>query len=427
MSVKFENLDNSMAKLTIEVDAAEFEKALQNSYNKNKGKFNLPGFRSGKAPRAMIEKMYGPGVFYEDAFNEVIDRTYPDAVKESGLEVVSRPEIGVENMKKGEALIYTATVAVKPEVKLGEYKGVSVEKTSTEVTAEEVDARLQKELDKNARTVEVDREIQKDDIATIDFVGSVDGVEFEGGKGEDYPLTIGSGTFIPGFEDQLIGHKAGEEVDVNVTFPEAYGAKDLAGKAALFKVTVKTVKEKQVPAADDEFASEVSEFETIDEYKKDLEKQLKSEKENRAITENENKVVEKVIENCSVEIPEPMMETQLDNMLYDYEMRLQQQGIPMDQYMKYTGQTIEDIKEQMKPTAEKQIKSSLVLEAIGIAEKIEIPDERVEDEFKKIAEQYKMGYEDLMKTVSDSQKEHMRKDILLQEVVDMLVAEAKLV
>ena len=409
MSVKVENLEKNMAKLTVEVDNAEFLKAIDVAYKKNRNKFNLPGFRKGKAPKEMIMKMYGPQVFFEDALNEILDKTYPEAAKESGLEIVSRPEIGVEQIGMDQNVIYTATVAVKPEVTLGEYKGVTVEKAETTVSAKEVNEKLAAELEKNARVVEVDREIKKDDIANIDFVGSVDGVEFEGGKGEDYPLTIGSGTFIPGFEDQLIGHKAGETVDVKVTFPENYGAKDLAGKEALFVTTIKAVKEKQVPAADDEFASEVSEFDTLDEYKKDLKKTLKEEKEKAATTTNERNVIAKVVENASVEIPAPMLEAQLDNMLYDYQTRLAQQGIPMDQYLKITGQTVEQIKDQMKESAEKNLKTSLVIEAIMEKENITVAEERVDEEFKKIAEQYKMEYDDLKKTVSEEQKESMKR------------------
>lgn len=427
MSVKVENLEKNMAKLTVEVDNAEFLKAIDVAYKKNRNKFNLPGFRKGKAPKEMIMKMYGPQVFFEDALNEILDKTYPEAAKESGLEIVSRPEIGVEQIGMNQNVIYTATVAVKPEVTLGEYKGVTVEKAETTVSAKEVNEKLAAELEKNARVVEVDREIKKDDIANIDFVGSVDGVEFEGGKGEDYPLTIGSGTFIPGFEDQLIGHKAGETVDVKVTFPENYGAKDLAGKEALFVTTIKTVKEKQVPAADDEFASEVSEFDTLDEYKKDLKKTLKEEKEKAATTTNERNVIAKVVENASVEIPAPMLEAQLDNMLYDYQTRLAQQGIPMDQYLKITGQTVEQIKDQMKESAEKNLKTSLVIEAIMEKENITVAEERVDEEFKKIAEQYKMEYDDLKKTVSEEQKESMKREIAFQETIDMLVAEANLV
>lgn len=427
MSVKVENLEKNMAKLTVEVDNAEFLKAIDVAYKKNRNKFNLPGFRKGKAPKEMIMKMYGPQVFFEDALNEILDKTYPEAAKESGLEIVSRPEIGVEQIGMDQNVIYTATVAVKPEVTLGEYKGVTVEKAETTVSAKEVNEKLAAELEKNARVVEVDREIKKDDIANIDFVGSVDGVEFEGGKGEDYPLTIGSGTFIPGFEDQLIGHKAGETVDVKVTFPENYGAKDLAGKEALFVTTIKTVKEKQVPAADDEFASEVSEFDTLDEYKKDLKKTLKEEKEKAATTTNERNVIAKVVENASVEIPAPMLEAQLDNMLYDYQTRLAQQGIPMDQYLKITGQIVEQIKDQMKESAEKNLKTSLVIEAIMEKENITVAEERVDEEFKKIAEQYKMEYDDLKKTVSEEQKESMKREIAFQETIDMLVAEANLV
>lgn len=427
MSVKVENLEKNMAKLTVEVDNAEFVKAIDVAYKKNRNKFSLPGFRKGKAPKDMIMKMYGPQVFFEDALNEILDKTYPEAAKESGLEIVSRPEISVEQIGMDQNVIYTATVAVKPEVTLGEYKGVTVEKAETTVSAKEVNEKLAAELEKNARVVEVEREIQKDDIATIDFVGSVDGVEFEGGKGEDYPLTIGSGTFIPGFEDQLIGHKAGETVDVKVTFPENYGAKDLAGKEALFVTTIKAVKEKQVPAADDEFASEVSEFDTLDEYKKDLKKTLKEQKEKAATTTNEKNVIAKVVENASVEIPAPMLEAQLDNMLYDYQTRLAQQGIPMDQYLKITGQTVEQIKDQMKESAEKNLKTSLVIEAIMEKENITVADERVDEEFKKIAEQYKMEYDDLMKTVSEEQKESMKREVAFQETLDMLVAEANLV
>ncbi|WP_036610582.1 trigger factor [Oribacterium sp. P6A1] len=427
MSVKVENLENNMAKLTVEVDNAEFLKAIDTAYNKNKGRFNLQGFRKGHAPKAMIEKMYGPQVFFEDALNVILDSTYPAAAKESGLEIVSRPEIGVDQIGTDKNLIYTATVAVKPEVTLGEYKGVTVEKADTTVSAKEVNEKLKQELEKNARVIDVDRAIKKNDIATIDFVGSVDGKEFEGGKGEDYPLTIGSGTFIPGFEDQLIGHKAGETVDVNVTFPEEYGAKDLAGKAALFKTTIKVVKEKQIPAADDEFASEVSEFDTLDEYKKDLKKSLKELKEKSATTANENSVIAKVVENASVVIPQPMIDAQLDNMVYDYQMRLQQQGIPMDQYLKITGQTVEQVREQMKPSAERNIKTSLVIEAVMKAENITVSDERVDEEFKKLAEQYKMDVADLMKNVTDSQKESMKKDLAFQETVDFLVSEANLV
>lgn len=427
MSVKVEKLEKNMAKIIVEVEASVFDKALVSAYNKNKGKFNLPGFRKGKAPMNMIEKAYGPQVFYEDAVDEVLDATYPDAMKESGLEIVTRPEISVDQIGKGQNLIYTALVAVKPEVTLGEYKGVTVTKAEVKVSAADVKAELDKALEQNARIVEVDRKIKKNDITTIDFTGYVDGNEFPGGKGEDYPLTIGSGTFIPGFEDQLIGKKMGEEVEVNVTFPENYGAKDLAGKDAMFKVTIKQVKEKQIPKADDEFASEVSEFETLAEYKEDIKRKLKEQKEEQAARANENAVIDAVVENASMEIPDAMVDSQVNGMLNDYAMRLQQQGIPMDQYLQITGQTAESLKEQMKPSALRNIKTRLVLEAVCEKENVTVSDEKVTEEFAKIAEQYKMPVEDLMKNVGDYEKEQMKKDLALQETIDMLVAEAKLV
>lgn len=427
MSVKVENLEKSMAKLTVTVSAAEFEKALEQSFRKNKNRFNVPGFRKGKATRQMVEKMFGESALYDDALNFALDASYPDASRESGLAIVSRPEISIEQIGKGQDLIYTASVAVKPEVTLGEYKGVTAEKAETTVSAKEVTERLNRELEKNARIVEVERSVKTGDTALIDFVGTIDGAEFAGGKGEDYPLEIGSGTFIPGFEDQLIGHKTGEAVEVNVSFPEDYGAKELAGKAAVFQCTIKSVKEKQIPKADDEFASEVSEFETLEEYKKDLKKQLKEQKDKQATTQNENNVVRAVVANASVELPKPMVDMQLDQMFYDYTARLQQQGIPMDQYMQITGQNEQDIKEQMRSQAEEQIKTSLVLEAIQKKENITVADERVEEEFNRIAEQYKMKPEDLMKTVTESQRESVKQELAVQETIDMLVAEAKLV
>ncbi len=427
MSVKVENLEKSMAKLTVTVSAVEFEKALEQSFRKNKNRFNVPGFRKGKATRQMVEKMFGESALYDDALNFALDASYPDASRESGLAIVSRPEISIEQIGKGQDLIYTASVAVKPEVTLGEYKGVTAEKAETTVSAKEVTERLNRELEKNARIVEVERSIKTGDTALIDFVGTIDGAEFAGGKGEDYPLEIGSGTFIPGFEDQLIGHKTGEAVEVNVSFPEDYGAKELAGKAAVFQCTIKSVKEKQIPKADDEFASEVSEFETLEEYKKDLKKQLKEQKDKQATTQNENNVVRAVVANASVELPKPMVDMQLDQMFYDYTARLQQQGIPMDQYMQITGQNEQDIKEQMRSQAEEQIKTSLVLEAIQKKENITVADERVEEEFNRIAEQYKMKPEDLMKTVTESQRGSVKQELAVQETIDMLVAEAKLV
>ena len=425
MGVKVENLKKNMAKITVTVAAKEFDEAIEKAYQKNKSRYNVPGFRKGKATKKMIEKAYGSQVFYDAALNEVLDRHYPEAAGESGLDIVSRPEIDI--VEEGKDLIFTATVAVRPEVKLGEYFGVEAEKADVSVTAKEVTERLNRELEKNSRMIDVDRAIKKNDIASIDFVGSVEGKEFAGGKGEDYPLTIGSGTFIPGFEEQLIGAKAGDHVDVKVTFPENYGAKDLAGKEALFKVTVKGVKEKQVPKADDEFASEVSEFDTLDEFKKDLKKQIKEEKEKRASSEVENHVVDKVVENASVELPEPMVATQLDQMFYDYGRRMEQQGIPMDQYMQITGMTPTSLKAQMRETAVKNIKTSLVLDAIQKKEKITASEDKFEEELQRISDQYRMKKEDFVKTLTDSQKDSIKRELNIQATIDELVAKAKLV
>ena len=427
MSVKVENLEKSMAKLTVTVAAQEFEEAVEKAYQRTKSRYNVPGFRKGKATRKMIEKTYGAQVFYDTALNEVLDRRYPEAAKESGLDIVSRPEIEISEITEGKDLVFTATVAVRPEVKLGEYFGVEAEKADVSVSAKEVTERLNKELEKNARMIDVDRAIKKNDIATIDFVGSVNGKEFAGGRGEDYPLTIGSGTFIPGFEDQLIGVKAGESVDVKVTFPENYGAKELAGKEAVFKVTVKLVKEKQVPKADDEFAAEVSEFETLDEFKKDLKKQIKEEKEKRATSEVENNVIAKVVENATVELPEPMVATQLDQMFYDYGRRMEQQGIPMEQYMQITGLTPAALKEQMRESAIANIKNSLVLDAIQKKEGIEVSEEKLEEELQRISDQYRMKKEDFVKTITDSQKESIKRELNIQATIDALVSKAKLV
>ena len=354
MSVKVENLEKNMAKLTVEVSSEEFEKAVDAAYNKQKKSISIPGFRKGHAPKAMIEKMYGPSVFYEDAINIILDRTYPEAAKESGLEIVSRPEISVEKIEKGQPFVYTASVAVKPEAVLGNYKGVQVEKAETSVTAKDVDARLKNIQEQNARIITVedaDREIKKGDIVTIDFDGYMDGKAFEGGKGVDYPLTIGSHQFIDTFEDQVAGHKLGDEFDVNVTFPTEYHSKDLAGKPAVFKVKVKEVKVKELPEIDDEFASEVSEFETLKEYKADLKKQIKAEKEKWAAQQNENNVVRAVVENSTIELPDPMVENQIDHMVNDYARRMQSQGIPLDQYLSITGMAMEDLRKSMRGQA----------------------------------------------------------------------------
>ncbi|MFR5601304.1 MAG: trigger factor [Lachnospiraceae bacterium] len=428
MSLQVEKLEKNMAKLTVEVPADQFVEAIKVAYNKNKNRFNIPGFRKGKAPQAMIEKMYGVEVFYEDAANEVLSKTYDDAAAESGLDIVSRPEIDLVQIEKGKDFIYTAMVAVKPEVTLGEYKGIEVEKVSAEVTDEDVAAELVKVQDQNSRLVSVeDRAVEDGDHTVIDFEGFMDGTPFDGGKGTDYPLVIGSHSFIEGFEEQLIGKNIGEECEVNVTFPEAYHASDLAGKPALFKVTVKEIKYKELPEINDEFASEVSEFETLDEYKADIKAKLSESKAKQAATENENNVVEKVVANAAMEIPDPMIDGQIRNMVEDYARRMQSQGLSLEQYMQYTGMTIEQLQEQMRPQAIRRIQTRLVLEAVVKAENIQVSDEALEKELADMAAAYKMEVEQLKSYMGDREKAQMKEDLAVQEAVDLLVAEAKLV
>ncbi len=428
MSLQVEKLEKNMAKLTVEVSAEQFEECIKAAYKKNKNRFMIPGFRKGKAPQHMIEKMYGPGVFYEDAAEEAIDQTYADAMKDSELEIVSRPEISIVQIEKGQAFIYNAMVAVKPEVTLGEYKGIQVEKASEEVTDEDVAAELVRIQNQNSRLITIeDRPVEDGDQAVIDFDGSVDGVAFDGGKAEDYPLTIGSHSFIDTFEEQLIGKSIGEECEVNVTFPQEYHAKDLAGKPAVFKVKIKEIKKKELPVLDDEFASEVSEFDTLDEYKADLRKGLEEKKKKEAASENEDRVVEAVVANASMDIPEPMIESQVEGLVQDYARRMYSQGIAFDQYMEYTGMTKDSLKEQMRPQAVKRIETRLVLEAVAEAEKLEVTDERLEEEIQEMAEAYKMEAEKLKEHMGDAEKKQMKQDIAVQEAVDFLVAEAQLV
>ena len=396
MSVQVENLEKNTAKLTIEVPAEKFEEAVQHSYNKNKGKFNIPGFRKGKAPFNMIKKMYGVGVFYEDAVDEVIDASYPDAAKESGLEIVSRPAVSIEQIEEGKSFIYTAKVAVKPEVTLGQYKGVEVQKTKSDVTEEDIETEIKRAREKNSRLITVeDRGVEDGDQVTIDFDGSVDGKRFEGGKAEDYPLTIGSHTFIDNFEEQLIGKKTGEECEVNVTFPAEYHVEELKNKPAVFKVKVKEIQRKELPEANDDFASEVSDFDTMEEYKKDLTEKLQAEKIEAAKTADEDKVVAKVIENATMEIPDQMVEEQVNGMVNDYARRLESQGISFKQYVEITGMTAEKIGEQMKPQAIKRIQTRLVLEAVVKAENIQADDAAVEEQFDKMAADFKMDKEQI--------------------------------
>ena len=428
MSLQVEKLEKNMAKLTVEVPAEQFEKAIKKAFNKNKNRFNIPGFRKGKAPQAMIEKMYGVGVFYEDAADEAINETYADAMKESELDIVSRPAISIEQIEKGQPFIYTATVAVKPEVTLGEYKGLEVEKADMTVKAEDIEAELKKVQEQNARLLTVeDRPVADGDQVVIDFDGYVDGKAFDGGKAEDYSLTIGSHTFIDTFEEQLIGKNIGEECDVNVTFPAEYHAAELANKPATFKVTVKEIKVKEIPELNDEFAGEVSEFETLDEYKKDIEAKLSEKKQKEAATENENRVVEKVVAGATMEIPEPMIDGQVENMLQDTARRMQSQGLNLELYLKYTGMTLDQMKEQMRPQAVKRIETRLVLEEVVKLENIEVSDERLDEEIVKMAAAYQMESDKLKEYMSEQDKKQMKEDLAVQEAVDFLVAEAKLV
>ena len=405
MSLQVEKLEHNMAKLTVEVAAEDVEKALQVAYLKQRKQINIPGFRKGKVPRQMIEKMYGPEVFYDEAVNSMIPDAYAKAYDESELDIVSQPKIDVVQIEKGKSFIFTAEVAIKPEVTLGDYKGLKVDKVSTRVTQKEVDEEIEKERERNARTIEVtDRAVQDKDEVTLDFEGFVDGVAFEGGKGEDYPLTIGSGAFIPGFEEQLIGAEIDKEVEVNVTFPDEYHSEELAGKDATFKCTVHTIKAKELPELDDEFASDVSECETMDAYRAEVKKNIKERKERTGKEKKENQAVDQAIENAQMDIPEAMIETQVRQMADDMARRIQQQGLTVEQYFQFTGLTAEKMLEEMRPQAEKSIKTRLVLEAIVKAENIEVSDERVDEELTKMAEAYQMEVEKLKEFMGENEK-----------------------
>lgn len=426
MSVQVEKLEKSMAKLTIEVSAEELEKALQNAFLKNKNKISVPGFRKGKVPRQMIEKMYGPEIFYEDAANELIPDAYEKAVEECGEDIVSSPTIDVTQIKKGEPFIFTAEVALKPPVKLGKYKGVKVEKADTEVTEEEVDAKLNQERENNARNIEVtDRAVKDGDMTVLDYEGFVDGTAFEGGKGENYPLTIGSGAFIPGFEEQLVGAEIGKEVEVNVTFPEDYQAEELKGKAAVFKCTIKEIKEKELPALDDEFASEVSEFDTLEEYKADVKAKLTEEKAKEAKNAKEAAVIEAIVNDSEMEIPEAMLSTQQRQMVDEFAQRIQMQGLSLDQYFQFTGTTYDKMIEQVRPQAEKRIKSRLVLEEVVKAEKIEASEEDYEEELKVMAEAYQMEVDKVKEMLPDKSVSQIKADIAVRKAAEFVVENAK--
>lgn len=425
MSLQVEKLEHNMAKLTVEVAAEDVEKALQAAYLKQRKQINIPGFRKGKVPRQMIEKMYGPEVFYDEAANNMIPDAYAKAYDESELDIVSQPKIEVVQMEKGKPFIFTAEVATKPEVTLGDYKGLKVDKVSTRVTQKEVDEEIEKERERNARTIEVtDRAVQDKDEVTLDFEGFVDGVAFEGGKGEDYPLTIGSGSFIPGFEEQLIGAEIDKEVEVNVTFPKEYHSEELAGKDATFKCTVHTIKAKELPELDDEFASEVSECETMDAYRAEVKKNIKERKERTGKEKKENQAVDQAIENAQMDIPEAMIEFQVRQMADDFARRIQQQGLTVEQYFQFTGMTAEKMMEEMRPQAEKSIKTRLVLEAIVKAENIEVSDERVEEELTKMAEAYQMEVEKLKELMGENEKKQIKEDLAVQEAITLLVNES---
>ncbi len=425
MSLQVEKLEKNMAKLTIEVSADDLEKALQGAYKKQKNRIALPGFRKGKVPRQMIEKMYGAEIFYDDAANELIPKAYADAYEECELDIVSRPEIDVVQIEKGKPFIFTAEVAVKPEVTLGEYKGLEVDKVSTRVTQKEIEEKLKEEAEKNARTVTVeDRAVQDGDEVIMDFEGFVDGEAFEGGKGENYPLTIGSGSFIPGFEEQLIGAEAEKEIEVKVTFPEDYHAEELKGKDAVFKCTVHEIKMKELPEIDDEFAAEVSEFDTLDEYKADLKAKIKEQKEADGKRKQEDQAVAKAVENASYEIPEAMIKTNISQMTDDFARRMQSQGLTMEQYFQFTGMTPEKFEEEMRPQAVKRIETRIVLEAVAKAENIEISDEKLAEEIQKLAESYKMEADKLKELMSDAEKKQMKEDMAVQEAVTFLVENA---
>ena len=425
MSVQVEKLVKSMAKLTITVEAAKFDAAVDSAYQKNKGKIALPGFRKGKAPRAMIEKMYGTGVFFEDAANELIPEAYETAAKESELEIVAQPEIEVTQMDKGTDFIFTATVAIKPEVTLGDYKGIEVEKKEAEVSEEEITAEIDKAREANSRLITIeDRATEDGDTVIIDFDGYVDGKQFEGGYAEDYTLVLGSHSFIDNFEDQLVGKNLGEDVEVNVTFPEEYHVDELKGKPALFKVKIKEIQKKELPELDDDFAQDVSDFDTLDEYKADVEKKILENKENQIKREQEDQIIEKIIENAQMEIPQQMIAAQTRQMTQEFAQRLQSQGLSLEQYMQFTGLTPQKMMEDLEPQALKRIQSRLVLEAVVAAENIEASDEEIDKELENMASMYQMEIDKLKELIGDDEKKQIGMDLAVQKAVEFVVKEA---
>ena len=425
MSTQVEKLEHNMVKLTVEVSAEEFAKAVKAAYNKNKNKITIPGFRKGHAPQQLIEKLYGPVIFFEEAANALINQTYNEEAESTGLEFVSRPEFDVDQIEKGKPFIYTATVAVRPEVKLGQYRGLEVTRQETLVSDDEINEELKREQEKNSRLVEVDRPVQDGDTVILDYSGSVDGEKFDGGTAENQTLVIGSGSFIPGFEEQLVGMAKDETKDITVTFPEEYHAEELAGKEAVFTCTIHKIQEKELPELDDEFAQDVSEFETLDEYKKSIMDRLTERKQRSAKAAQENEAVDKVIAASEMDIPEAMIDSQVTSMYQDYARQLQSQGIPIDTYLQYMGTSEEKVKSDMRPQALKQIQTRLVLEEVAKAESLEPNDLRLEEEIDKIAKQYQMETEKLKQSIGDFEREQMKKDIAVQEAITLILDTAK--
>lgn len=425
MSVQVENLEHNMAKLTIEVEAAEFDAACKKVYNRKKGSYNLPGFRKGKVPMNMLEKTYGPGIFYEDAANEIMPKAYADALEETKLDVVSAPEVDVTQIGKGQNFIFTVSVAVRPEVTLGEYKGLEVEKETVEVADAEVEAELKKAQEQNAREITIeDRPVKEGDIITLNYAGTIDGVPFDGGTAESQKLEIGSHSFIDTFEDQLVGMNIGDEKDVEVTFPEEYHEASLSGKPATFHVKVLGITEKQLPEIDDDFAQDTTEFDSLEEYKADIRAKLLSDKEEQAVNAMENALVEKAVDNAQMDIPDAMIDSQVDQMIQEFQQRVSYQGISFEQYLQFTGQSLDAMKESMRPEAVRRIQSSLVLEAIVAAENIEATEEDLDKEFERMASMYQMEKDQIASFMGDAEKENMKKDIAIQKAVEFLREQA---
>ena len=426
MSLTYEKLEGNMAELTITVPAEDFKKACVDVYNRQKSKFQLDGFRKGHVPMQFIEKAYGPAVFFEDAANDLINKTYFEEIKDIDLDIVSNPEISLNQIEKGKDFIYKAKVATKPPVELGDLKKIKIEKVDSEVTDEDVEKEIESKLKANSTKQDVtDRAAQEKDEATINFEGFVDGVAFEGGKGEKYPLVLGSGSFIPGFEDQIIGKNVGDSFDVNVTFPENYQAEDLAGKEAVFKCELLGLKETVLPTLDDEYISDTTDFETVDEWKADIKKQVTERKEQSAKRERESKAIDALVEMSKVELPEPMIVYQQEKMIDNFGQQLMYQGMNLEQYLNMTGQTRDDMRDQVRPEAEKQIKRSLIIEAVAEAQNIEVSEEDTAAEIEKMAKQYQMEVDKIKEIMGEEQMESLKMDIKMQKAAEYIASQAK--